>query len=33
VDLKGVMREIEDTKKAEAARLIRLAEAKADPLL
>ena len=33
VDLKGVMREIEDTKKTEAARLIRLAEAKADPLL
>lgn len=33
VDLKGVMREIEDTKKAEAARLIRLAEAKADPLI
>ena len=33
VDLKGVMREIEDTKKAEAARLIRLAEAKANPLL
>jgi len=33
MDLKGVMREIEDTKKAEAARLIRLAEAKADPLL
>ncbi len=33
VDLKGVMREIEETKKAEAARLIRLAEAKADPLL
>ncbi|MEY3244112.1 MAG: hypothetical protein RJB20_352 [Pseudomonadota bacterium] len=33
VDLKGVMREIEDTKKAEAARLIRLAEAKADLLL
>ena len=33
VDLKGVMREIEDTKKAEAARQIRLAEAKADPLL
>lgn len=33
VDLKGVMREIEDTKKAEAARLIRLTEAKADPLL
>jgi len=33
VDLKGVMREIEDTKKVEAARLIRLAEAKADPLL
>lgn len=33
VDLKGVMREIEDTKKAEAARLIRLAEAKTDPLL
>ena len=33
VDLKGVMREIEDTKKAEAARLIRLAEAKADPLV
>jgi RIO kinase 1 len=33
VDLKGVMREIEDTKKAEATRLIRLAEAKADPLL
>ena len=33
VDLKGVMREIEDTQKTEAARLIRLAEAKADPLL
>jgi RIO kinase 1 len=33
VDLKGVMREIEDTKKAEAARIIRLAEAKANPLL
>ncbi len=33
VDLKGVMREIEDTKKAEAARLLRLAEAKANPLL
>jgi RIO kinase 1 len=33
VDLKGVMREIEDTKKSEAARLIRLAEAKANPLL
>ena len=33
VDLKGVMREIEDTKKTEAARLIRLAEAKADLLL
>ena len=33
VDLKGVMREIEGTQKTEAARLIRLAEAKADPLL
>lgn len=28
VDLKGVMREIEDTKKAEEARLLRMAEAK-----
>jgi RIO kinase 1 len=30
VDLKSVMREIEDTKKAEEARLLRLAEAKAE---
>ena len=30
VDLKSVMREIEDTKKAEAARLLRIAEAKAE---
>ncbi|MEQ1767823.1 MAG: PA4780 family RIO1-like protein kinase [Methylotenera sp.] len=30
VDLKSVMREIEDTKKAEAARLLRMAEAKAE---
>lgn len=30
VDLKGVMREIEDTKKAEEARLLRIAEAKAE---
>ncbi len=28
VDLKSVMREIEDIKKAEAARLLRIAEAK-----
>lgn len=30
VDLKSVMREIEDTKKAEEARLLRMAEAKAE---
>ncbi len=30
VDLKSVMREIEDTKKAEEARLLRIAEAKAE---
>lgn len=30
VDLKSVMREIEDTKKAEDARLLRIAEAKAE---
>ncbi|NOT14934.1 MAG: serine protein kinase RIO [Methylotenera sp.] len=30
VDLKSVMREIEDTKKAEVARLLRIAEAKHD---
>ena len=30
VDLKSVMREIEDTKKAEAARLLRMEEAKAE---
>ena len=30
VDLKSVMREIEDTKKAEAARLLRIAEARGE---